>query len=157
MGRKPNWLKNLEAGGGKYHEPSGASVWPNGHINGDIVISKSNGYLTFFKNGRSWKLHRVVAECFIPNPENKPVVNHIDGNKGNSKVENLEWATHKENSQHAYNTGLSRYKPRRKFTKREIMYIRMSEVSFYKLAEKYGVSYWIIYNIHYLKTHKNII
>lgn len=50
------------------------------------------------------KIHRLVAQAFIPNPDNLPEVNHIDGDKTNNKVTNLEWVSHKRNMEHLYET-----------------------------------------------------
>lgn len=69
-----------------------------------------NGYhsVYMYHNGKrvSFKIHRLVAMYFIPNPNNKPEVNHIDGDKSHNEIWNLEWATRTENMQHAVRTGL---------------------------------------------------
>lgn len=76
-----------------------------GHDNG-------RGYLTVnFKvkgKQKNFYVHRLVAQQFIPNPDNKPEVNHIDGNKYNNLVDNLEWSTRLENVRHAFRTGLNK-------------------------------------------------
>jgi hypothetical protein len=56
--------------------------------------------------GRKYLLHRLLAESFIPNPENKPQINHKDGDKQNNHLNNLEWTTQSENQLHAYRNGL---------------------------------------------------
>lgn len=72
----------------------------------------SRGYnLVVFVTGsvrKSIKIARLVAEAFIPNPENKKIVNHKNGIKSDDRLENLEWATHSENTQHAHDMGLIR-------------------------------------------------
>lgn len=72
--------------------------------------------VTLSKNDKSkmFSTHILVAKAFIANPENKPEVNHIDGNKQNNKVDNLEWCTRSENELHAYKNGLAKPSDRQK-------------------------------------------
>lgn len=76
-------------------------------VKGKILIPRvhSNGYLRVgFGRKKDVYIHRLVAQAFIPNPDNKPQVNHKDMNKKNNSVENLEWCTQKENNVHSYET-----------------------------------------------------
>ena len=68
------------------------------------------GYIRVCINEKSYRMHSLVARAFLPNWENKPHVNHKDGNRSNNRLYNLEWCTRSENMQHAYDTGLNKRK-----------------------------------------------
>ena len=70
-----------------------------------MQINKDGYYTVYITRDYRTTVHRLVAMTFIPNTENKPTVNHKDGNRKNNNVNNLEWATWSENSQHAQDSG----------------------------------------------------
>lgn len=74
------------------------------------ICDNGNGYKQVFvcvKNKRYMRyVHRIVAECYLPNTNNLPEVNHKDGDKANNNADNLEWCTRSDNARHAYRTGL---------------------------------------------------
>jgi len=101
----------------------------------DKLLSRridKDGYVicAIYKNQKrkDFKIHRLVAKAFIPNPENKSMVNHKDGIKDHNWVDNLEWCTQGENEKHAYRTGLKSHKgenhPYHKLTQKNVDEIR---------------------------------
>jgi len=77
-----------------------------------IFYGEHYGTVMLGHKGKTITIHRLVAMAFIQNPENKPCVNHIDGNKINNHVSNLEWCTYSENEKHSYRVlGKRNYTP----------------------------------------------
>lgn len=128
---------------------------------GVLRASESVGYLyvgTGGKNGKRYRVHRLVALTFIENPDNKPIVNHIDGDKHNNDVTNLEWVTSSENTRHAKQTGLMPILTRAKFSSEEVEYI-IDEINSgrktrQKLSREYGVNLSTIRRIHNRQTYQ---
>lgn len=124
-------------------------------------ISSGTGYLVcgLCVDGKATTkaVHRLVAETFIPNMDNKNQVNHKDGNKLNNNVNNLEWCTSKHNLRHARDTGLNNNSGEQHFlsklTKEQVDFIREKyiprdkEYSGVALARKFGVSQQTISDI----------
>lgn len=120
----------------------------------------SGGYsAVMLMPGKRWyKVHRLVAEAFVPNPDGKPYVNHIDGVKANNASSNLEWCTHKENVQHAYDTGLAKARRGEKVSTSVLTEAEVKEIkAIYQprdkvfgaraLARKYGLCHTTITRI----------
>lgn len=104
-------------------------------------------------------IHRLVAIHFIDNPINKPFVNHVNGNKKDNSIENLEWSTPKENIQHAYKTGLVPETHKlngAKLTVPQVHEIRLiSGITQKEIAKLYNVSTTTIGSVKLNKTFKN--
>lgn len=126
-----------------------------------IIQTTKNGYsqvlLWVGHKAKAFYVHRLVAETFITNSENKLDVNHIDGNKQNNCVENLEWCTRSENLQHAYKNNL-RVASNQKLSLEQVKQIKLNQdkLSRKQLAEKFNVSYWTICDIFQNKSFKGV-
>lgn len=130
-----------------------------GYVRIDLYDSRDKKYLK-----RS--VHRLVAEAFIPNPLNKPQVNHIDGDKKNNRVENLEWCTQSENMKHAFKTGLCVPNPLKgedrhnsKMTEEKVILLRemydSGEFLLKELAEEFNISISVAWKIAKRNTWKH--
>ena len=125
-----------------------------------------DGYLQIaLTRSKKFKVHRLVAQAFISNPEGKPQINHIDGNKMNNHVDNLEWCTSTENNRHAVKIGLMKSGedfPDAKLTNEQVAWCRRvhipgdREFGTNALARKLGVSPSAIYLLLKGKTYKDI-
>lgn len=135
---------------GVFYDVSDYDIRENGEIvnkhNGHVVKPQVNGkrYLRVSIGKKLQFVHRLVAEQYVPNPENKPQVNHIDGNKFNNAASNLEWVTNQENRDHAVKNNLivkGEDSPLSKITQADVDYIREhTEFNSTELAHQFNLS-----------------
>jgi hypothetical protein len=101
------------------------SVNPDGYLCIKLGGSKKPGYP---KSQRSFRVHRIIAKAFIPNPNNYSEVDHLDGNRANNNASNLEWVTHRENIIRSHKRGnclrKGEYNSRAKLTNVDVLKVR---------------------------------
>ena len=125
-----------------------------------IPVKMDNGYykVNLMINGKEklYSIHRLVASAFIPNPENKPEVNHKNGDKSANFIYNLEWSTSKENIDHAVMTGLKTFKkgqdhPMAKINAGVVIqiceFLQSGKYNYTEISKITGVSYNVIKKI----------
>ena len=144
MGRVKTFGRMCSANkGGERHVPEVLKVLSK-NARGYPIVS-----LSMLGKQKTPTLHRLVAMAFIPNPHNKPQVNHIDGDKQNNHVSNLEWNTHQENITHAYKNGLRDNKGENnsncRLSDETIAELRQMKIdnpnmTTYQVAKKFGLS-----------------
>lgn len=150
--QRENGWQPIEQYGGKYLISTDGSVKTK---DGVVVNGWTNdqGYVMVRLSDprKTYRAHRLVAEAFIPNPNNKPFVNHIDHNRSNNHVSNLEWCTQKENLTHADNHGrmqknywVGKRSANARLTDEIVANIKLDylagDVSYQTLAIKYGTN-----------------
>lgn len=157
---------NLGSGASQYFvTEDGAIYWQYQSRFEEMATQVTKNGYRYIQLGTTRKLvHRLIAQTFIPNPDNKPCVNHKDGNKLNNTVSNLEWVTHSENMRHAFDTGIY---PARKGSKQNNAKLTEAIVAEIKqrlkvgvtgtlLAKEYGVAHGRIYDIKHGRSWNHV-
>lgn len=160
-------MKTIEGTNGKY------VIYENGKVF-SVKTGKELKQLNFgagyksvsiFKDGKfkHQTIHRLLAESFIPNPKNKPVVNHKNGIKDDNRLQNLEWATYSENNKHAFENGFNKPKQgseRHTSTIDEQMVFKIREMFKTKkishISKELNLGYTLVRGVCLRKTWKHI-
>lgn len=124
----------------------------------EVGVRTNDYYITVCLDGKYHYLHRLVAAAFLPNNLRRPCVNHINGNKSDNRVENLEWVSYLENTTHAIDCGLR--EGNRRLTEEQVIDIYKkvtSGVSWEEVEEEYNISKTTVYKIKNKHTHKKIL
>ena len=129
---------------------------PDGYIGIQLYITK--------EKVKNYQLHRLIANAFIPNPDNKIYVNHIDSNRENNSLGNLEWVTFEENVKHGYELGYASNKGSNNgfsvLTEEQVLEMRRKrendKLTYQQLAAQYNVSYGCVAGIIQRKNWKHI-
>lgn len=129
---------------------------PDGYIGIQLYITK--------EKVKNQQLHRLIANAFIPNPDNKLYVNHIDSNRENNSLNNLEWVTFEENVKHGYKSGYASNKGSNNgfsvLTEKQVLEMRSKrendKLTYQQLATQYNVSYGCVAGIIQRKNWKHI-
>lgn len=152
-------VKSLE----RYRENS-SKLTPERILKG-ILNNKGYYSVRLYKNKEShfYSVSRLVARTFIPNPKNKPEVNHINGNVKDNSITNLEWVTHRENIDHAVKTGLTprgEQNARSKVKESDVKIMRemyaKGGISTRTLSEKFNIGKTAIWQIVTNQTWKHV-
>ena len=143
------------------HYVNGRKYTLNGRVLKGILVG--NGYYNIVLCSsvkRKFYIHRLVAQSFIPNPKNKPEVNHINGIKTDNRVVNLEWSTRLENQRHAKEMGLGNFcgemSPTSKLKNEQVLEIRNSKLKGTELSKLYNIGEMQISRIKNNKNWKHL-